>query len=116
MSMEEIRERHKEAIEQYGHHYIARGTFGLPTFKSGNQSFSLFHDTDDLRYDAEHREWLGIMLCAALKNLVEEHTAAPTPASTCWCGETDPDRRAYCTDKYCGCETSNGAAPDEGDE
>lgn len=73
--MDEIRERYAEVIKRFGHHYEPRGLFSAPHLIVGNQSFALHYDDDDESYDDEHREWLGIMLCAALDNLVKEHTA-----------------------------------------
>lgn len=72
MGMNEIRERHKEAVAQFGQYYEPKGPFQLPHLKIGVQSFALHYETDDPRHDDEHREWLGIMLAAALKRLVEE--------------------------------------------
>lgn len=71
--MAKIRERHAEAVERFGHHYKPRGMFGLPHLEIGVQGFALHSDPDE-KYGDEHREWYGIMLCAALKTLVEEHT------------------------------------------
>ena len=68
--LQEIRERHAEAVAQFGHHYEPRGLLGMPVLTVGVQSFALAVGNDT----EEHREWLGIMLCAALKELVKEHT------------------------------------------
>lgn len=72
----EIRKRHKDAIERFGKYYEPRWNFGLPYLIIGVQSFGLNYDPDDPRHDDKHREWLGIMLAVALKNLVDEHTEA----------------------------------------
>lgn len=72
--MDEIRERHKDAIERFGGYYEPRGFCGLPHLVIRNQSFALHYDPYE--YDDERREWVGIMLAAALKNLVDKHTKA----------------------------------------
>ncbi len=73
--MAETRARHAEAIEAYSQHYNPRGFFGNPYLVIDNRSFgfSWSVEEDTAEADAQHREWFGIMVCAALKTLVEEH-------------------------------------------
>lgn len=78
--MAEIKARHQDAIDRFGHHYQPYGRFQKPTLVIGAQSFALDYDPEGARdlHGAEgekiHRDWFGWMLCAALKNLVDEHT------------------------------------------
>lgn len=78
--MDEIRERHKDAITRFSDNYEPDGMFGLPHLKIGCQGFGLYfkRDDDNPEEEAAYREWLGIMACAALANLVDEHTATLT--------------------------------------
>ncbi|GGX62944.1 hypothetical protein GCM10007385_35090 [Tateyamaria omphalii] len=71
--MVEVRQRHASAIKRFWHHYEPSGLAGAPHFKAGHQGFALDY-THVEGNDALHREWLGIMLCAALERLVAEHS------------------------------------------
>lgn len=69
--MAELRSRHAPAIAKFADYYTPRGLMGLPHLEIGVQSFALHYD-QRLR-DDQHREWLGVMVAAALNTLVKEH-------------------------------------------
>ncbi|WP_299686654.1 hypothetical protein [uncultured Tateyamaria sp.] len=71
--MTSIMERHSDAIERYGHHFVAHGLFDEPTLTIGVQSFALVLHQREGEEDEQRREWLGVMLSAALKELVNQH-------------------------------------------
>lgn len=74
MTMAKIKERHADAIERFGKYYSPKFHFGLPHLIIDHQSFALHHDPNE-EGENDYREWLGWMLCAALKTLVETETA-----------------------------------------
>ncbi|WP_028955889.1 hypothetical protein [Sulfitobacter sp. 20_GPM-1509m] len=77
--MVKIRARYADQISKYYKYYEPHGLFDTPHLKIGMQGFA-FEYSPETR-DDQHREWLGIMLCAALDNLVRVETISTIEAA-----------------------------------
>ena len=66
-TVRDYRERHGDAWDRFGKYYNPNGAFGVPHLEIGNQSSPLHLEG----LDSDDNEWFGVMLAAALDNLVK---------------------------------------------